>query len=299
MRALVTGAAGFVGRHLVAHLSAHGDEVIGADRAHAPDLTDHEGWVRFVASIKPQVVYHLAAQTSVAASWVDPVGTYRANAEGTLAVLGACRDAGVERVLVISSSDVYGHVADAELPLAETAPTRPVTPYAASKLGAEAVARQAWYGHGLAVVVARAFNHTGPGQDPRFVAPALAGRIAAAERSGEATIAVGDQSARREFTDVRDVVRAYRLLVAAGEPGEIYNVCSGRDVAICDLAALLLARACVPLATVTDPALVRPVEVPVLVGTAAKLHAATGWEPQISLAQTAAELLDEARSRTS
>ncbi len=296
MRTLVTGAAGFVGRHLVAHLEAQDDQVHAADRANAPELTDHPGWASYVANLRPEVVYHLAAQTSVAASWEDPLGTFRANAEGTLAVLSACRASGVRRVLVVSSSDVYGAVEAHEVPLRETSPTRPVTPYAASKLAAEAVARQAWLGHGLEVVIARAFNHTGPGQDTRFVAPALAARVVAAERTGIDEIAVGDLSARREFTDVRDVVLAYRLLIESGVTGEIYNVCSGRDTAIADLAAQMLARAARPLRLVTDPSLVRPVEVPVLVGSCDKLRATTGWAPTIALDQTIAELLAEARA---
>ncbi|MPY93252.1 MAG: NAD-dependent epimerase/dehydratase family protein [Acidimicrobiia bacterium] len=297
MRALVTGAAGFAGRHLVEHLRASGDEVEAVGHEDGPDLLDAEGWASLVARHRPEVLYHLAGQTSVAASWEDPRDTFRVNAEGTLVVLLAAASAQVGRVLVVSSSDVYGPVAEDQLPLREEAPLRPATPYGASKAAAEQLCVQAGVGFGLDVLRARAFNHTGPGQDARFVAAALATRVAEAERDGRERIVVGNLAARREFTDVRDVVRAYRLLVQHGAPGGLYNVCSGRDTSIADLAELLVSLSGRPLRLDVDPALVRPVEVPALRGDAARLEAATGWRPAIPFEDTLAALLAEARAR--
>jgi GDP-4-dehydro-6-deoxy-D-mannose reductase len=297
VKALVTGAAGFVGRYLVAYLERCADDVVATSQADAPDLLDADGWLGYLRAARPDVVYHLAGRTSVAESWADPVGTFRVNAEGTLHLLGACRAADVPRVLVVSSSDVYGPVPPEELPLDERAVLRPATPYAASKAAAEQVAVQAHLGYGLATIRARAFNHTGPGQDVRFVAPALAARVAQAEAEGRSSIPVGDLSARRELLDVRDVVRAYRLLMDLGAAGEVYNVCSGRDLPIGDLARLFLRHARVPLELRTDPALLRPVEVPALRGSPARLQGLTGWQPAIPLEDTVVALLDEARSR--
>jgi GDP-4-dehydro-6-deoxy-D-mannose reductase len=299
VKALVTGAAGFVGRYLVAHLERCGDEVVAATQANAPDLLDGDRWHGYLGAVRPDVVYHLAGRTSVAESWADPVRTFRVNAEGTLHLLGACRAAGVGRVLVVSSSDVYGPVSPEQLPLDERAALRPATPYAASKAAAEQVAVQAHLGYGLGTIRARAFNHTGPGQDARFVAPALAARVAEAEAEERSSIPVGDLTARRELLDVRDVVGAYRLLIERGQPGEVYNVCAGRDLPIAELAELFLRHARVPLELRTDPALLRPVEVPALRGSPARLQALTGWQPTIPLEDTVVALLDEARSRLS
>lgn len=297
MRVLVTGGAGFAATHLIRHLEACGDEVVATDRrSGGPDLLDGPAVSRLLAELRPEVVYHLAAQASVPTSWSDPVGTLRANAEGTLHVLLACRDAGVRRVLAVSSSDVYGQAAEADLPLRESAPLRPVTPYAASKAAAEQLAVQAWLGWGLEVVRVRPFNHIGPGQDDRFVAGALAARVAEAE-AGSGEVAVGNLSARRDFTDVRDVVRAYRSAVLEGVAGEVYHVCSGRAVAIAELAEIMVGLARRPIRLVTDPTLLRPVDVPLLVGDAGRLRAATGWTPDIALQQTLAELLDDLRAR--
>jgi GDP-4-dehydro-6-deoxy-D-mannose reductase len=297
VKALVTGAAGFVGGHLVAHLRDCGDEVVEVDRRSGPDLLDADAWPAYVAGHRPDAVYHLAGQTSVAASWQDPRGTLRTNAEGTLNVLRGCVDAKVPRVLVVSSADVYGKVTEADLPLHEGSPVRPVTPYAASKVAAEAIAGQAHRGYGSGVVVVRSFNHTGPGQDSRFVAPALAERVARNELTGDGVVPVGDLSARRDITDVRDVVRAYRLLVEGGRPGEVYQVCSGEDRPIAALAEALLARARRPMRLETDPALLRPVEVPALRGTFEKIEREVGWRPVIPLETTIEALLDEARAR--
>jgi GDP-4-dehydro-6-deoxy-D-mannose reductase len=297
VRALVTGAAGFVGRHLVAELTAAGDDVTETDRHTGLDILDAEGLGALFAEARPEVVYHLAGQADVGGSWSSPVETFRVNAEGTLNVLLAAAEQGVDRVLAVASADVYGVVTEEELPLTEASPLRPTSPYAASKLAADALALQAFLGHGLGVVRVRPFNHLGPGQSEQFVAPAIAARIARAERDGTDTIPVGNLSARRDLTDVRDVVRAYRLLIERGEAGEVYNVCSGVDVSIQTLADLLVGLARRPVRLVTDPDLLRPVDLPVLRGDATRLHAATGWKPEIPIEQTVADLLDDMRQR--
>jgi GDP-4-dehydro-6-deoxy-D-mannose reductase len=295
MKALVTGSAGFVGQHLCAHLTAHGDTVVGVDRADGPDLMDPEAVAATIAEVRPDVVYHLGGWSDVGASWAQPRATFEVNALGTLNLLQACEANGAPRVLAVSSADVYGRVQPAELPISEEAPFRPVTPYAASKIAADQLALQAWLGYGLEVLRVRAFNHLGPGQSTAFVAPALAQRIARNERDGTHVVPVGNLTPRRDITDVRDVVRAYRLLMAHGAPGEAYNVCTGRDLSIAELAQHLVALAAHPMRLEPDTALQRRVETPVLRGDNAKLRRATGWEPEIDLDQTLADVLDEHR----
>ncbi len=296
MRALVTGAAGFVGQHLVAHLESQGDEVVGIDRADGPDLLDPDGLAAFVAELAPDALYHLAGWSDVGGSWRQPRATFETNANGTLNLLLACRQRAV-RVLAISSADVYGRVALSELPIAEDAPLRPVTPYAVSKVASDFLCVQAHLGYALDVIRVRAFNHLGPGQTNRFVAPAIAERIAVNEFDGSEVVPVGNLTPRRDFTDVRDVVRAYRLLVTHGEPGEAYNVCTGVDLAISELADLLVAMARRPMRLQEDASLQRPVETPVLRGDPTKLHKTTGWTPEISIDRTLADLLAEWRGR--
>ena len=290
MRALITGGKGFVGQWLAAHLKDRGDEVAVIDIE--TDVADGGAVARVMADIVPEAVYHLAAMTHVGESWEHPGQVLRVNVLGTAEILAAARSIeGSPRVLVVSSAEVYGVVTPAQLPLDEDTPTQPASPYAASKLAAEAVAFQAWRGFGQSVIVVRPFNHIGPGQSPNFFVPALAKRIVDARRSGARSLPVGTLTTRRDFTDVRDVVAAYRLLVERGVPGEVYNVCSGRDVAISEVAAQLLELAGADLTLETDPALVRPVDVPVLRGSAERLRAATGWEPHIPLATTLADVL--------
>jgi len=299
MRAVITGGLGFVGRHLADHLRRAGDDVTVLDRHgdHPVDITDGPAMAATLKGAHPEAVYHLAGWADVGASWRDPVAVFKVNAEGTLHVLRACADAGVARVLAVASADVYGVVTEDELPLTEGSPLRPTSPYAASKLAADALAQQAFLGHGLGVIRVRPFNHLGPGQSEQFVAPAIAARIARAERDAAGTIPVGNLSARRDVTDVRDVVRAYRLLIERGKPGDVYNVCTGVDLAIQTLADLLVGLAERPIELVTDPSLLRPVDLPVLRGDASKLRGATGWEPAIPIEQTVADLLDDMRRR--
>ncbi|MFM7068730.1 MAG: GDP-mannose 4,6-dehydratase [Actinomycetes bacterium] len=298
MRALVTGARGFVGTHLMAHLEAAGDDAVGTDRSIDDlDILDAPALLELFRRVRPEVVYHLAGSADVGGSWDTPGATFRANAEGTLNVLWAARETGVQRVLAVGSADVYGTVTPDDLPLTESSPLRPVSPYAASKVAADAVALQAFLGHQQHVVRARPFNHLGPGQTDRFVAPAIASRVAANERSGDAAVRVGNLSPLRDFTDVRDVVRAYRLMAERGTAGEVYNVCSGTAVAVQELAERLLALAAHPMHLDPDPELQRPVDIPVLRGDATRLRDDTGWEPTIPLEVTLQDLLDDRRRR--
>lgn len=290
MRALITGGKGFVGQWLAAHLKDAGDEVVLVDEE--TDVSDGPALRKVMTEAAPEAIYHLAALTHVGESWENPSQVLKVNVLGTAEVLAAGRAlAHQPTVLVVSSAEVYGVVTPEQLPLRENTPTAPATPYAASKLAAEAVALQAWRGYGQPVIVVRPFNHIGPGQSPNFAVPALAKRIVEARRSGAQTLRVGTMTTRRDFTDVRDVVVAYRLLIERGQPGTIYNICSGRDVAISEVADALLALADAELELVTDPELVRPVDVPVLRGDAGLLRDATGWSPTIPLATTLADVL--------
>jgi GDP-4-dehydro-6-deoxy-D-mannose reductase len=298
VRALVTGAGGFVGVHLVRHLGQQGDDVVELERrVDGIDIADADALTEAVVAAKPEAVYHLAGAADVGGSWTAPRETFLANALGTLNVLEASRQAGAERVLAVTSADVYGRVTSDELPLGEDRPLRPVSPYAASKVAADALAQQAWLGHRLPVIRVRAFNHLGPGQSDRFVAPSLAARIARNERDGGDEVPIGNMTPRRDVTDVRDVVRAYRLLMEAGEPGAVYNVCRGSAVSVQQIAEALLGMATRPMRLVSDPALQRPVDIPVLVGDNTALRATTGWEPTIPLDKTLSDVLADWRAR--
>jgi GDP-4-dehydro-6-deoxy-D-mannose reductase len=291
VRSLITGGRGFVGTWLADHLRSLGDTVVVIDQE--VDVTDPQALLDALSDAAPQAIYHLAALTHVGQSWDQPLRVLEVNVLGTGAVLAAARQCGSDpTVLVTSSAEVYGAVTDPSLlPLTEDSPTAPLTPYAASKLAAEALCTQAVLGHGQRVITVRPFNHIGPGQSPNFAVAALAKRILDADASGASTIPVGNLSARRDFTDVRDVVRAYRLLVESGTAGVVYNVCSGRDVAIGEIADRLLDLAGTSLEFETDPDLVRPVEVPVLRGDPGRLSAATGWVPERPLEQTLGDVL--------
>jgi GDP-4-dehydro-6-deoxy-D-mannose reductase len=297
MRAFVTGGHGFVGTWLVEHLQSEGDTVVAPE--HTLDVTDGPAIAAAIGAARPDAIYHLAAMASVVESWQEPVRAFEVNALGTLHVLEAARQCDpAPRVLLVCSAEVYGRVQPDELPLNEDAPMRPVTPYAASKVAAEFLGVQAYLGHGLPTIRARAFNHVGPAQSASFVVSDLARRIVSAERSGGGVLRVGNLVPRRDFTDVRDVVRAYRMLIEGGEAGEAYNVCSGRDVAVEELARRMLELAGMDLVLETDPALMRPVDVPVLRGDPSRIKAAVGWEPRIPLDDTLRAVLEHARRTT-
>jgi len=297
VRALITGAAGFVGGHLAAHLREAGDEVTGLDRSGPDpvDVTDPDAVLDAVRRAAPDVVYHLAAVSHVARAARDP-SLDAVNVGGTRSVVDACRRVGVSRVVVVGSAEEYGAVPPDRVPIREDTPLAPLTAYGRSKAQAEAVALAAHTEHGVPVVAVRAFNHTGPGQSPTFLVPGLAARIVAAERGSDTDIVVGNLAPVRDWSDVRDVVAAYHLLARDGRPGEVYNVCSGRGRSVREIAEHLVAAARRPLALRVDAALVRPVDIPVLVGDPARLVAATGWAPAHDFDATLGELLAAARA---
>jgi len=295
MRALITGGKGFVGQWLAAHLAEEGDDVAVIDLE--TDVADGAAVRRVMGDVRPDAVFHLAAMTHVGESWENPSQVLRVNVLGTAEILAAARGVRPDaRVLVVSSAEVYGIVTPDQLPLGEETAAVPASPYAASKLAAEAVALQAWRGYDQSVIVVRPFNHIGPGQSPNFFVPAMARRIVEARRTGIPALPVGTLTTRRDFTDVRDVVVAYRLLIEKGVSGEVYNVCTGVDVSMSEVAAQLMALASAELTLETDPDLVRPVDVPVLRGDGTRLREATGWVPRIPLATTLADVLASAEA---
>jgi len=291
MRVLVTGATGFVGRHLLPALREAGHEPIAlggpqdAPPAVALDLQDAEAVRAAVAAAAPDGIVHLAGQAFVPQSVADPLGTLAVNATGTAHLLEAARacDKPV-RVLVVSSAEVYGIQRPERMPLDETAQVRPGNAYAASKMAAETYAL-AWHrSYGLDTLVARPFNHIGPGQDVRFVVASFARQLAEIAAGAPPLMRVGNLEAQRDFLDVRDVVAAYVLLLANGRPGEVYNISSGRAVAIREVLRQLITIARVPVEIRDDPERMRASDLPILSGDATKLRVETGWEPQYSLA---------------
>ena len=296
MRALVTGASGFAGGHLVEALKHKGAEILAcggphdANSGYRPiDLSDAQSLRDALDSFRPTVVFHLAAQTFVPESLRSPAETYEVNVMGTVRLAEAVRTyAGGPRprMLFTSSAEVYGRREAGEFPLRETLDLRPATPYGASKAAAETVLLAHARGFDLDVVVARAFNHIGPGQNERFVVASLAAQLARVA-SGEAPhLLVGNLSAARDFLDVRDVVAAYVALAADGERGEVYNVCSGKAVTIRDVLRELITIARVPVEVREDPLRFRSAEIPLYVGDPQKLRDRTGWQPGIPLVRS-------------
>jgi GDP-4-dehydro-6-deoxy-D-mannose reductase len=251
-----------------------------------------------VQGAAPSAVVHLAAVSSVAESWQDSAETWHVNTVGTVNLVDALLAAAPEaRLLLVSTGEVYGRAE--ELPTSESAPVAPRSPYAASKAAAEIACEPAARASGLDVVIARAFQHEGPGRDDRFAVGSWTKQIAELERAGGGTLLVGDLTAKRDITDVRDVCRAYRALLDPGVAAGTYNVASGRAVLMDEVVRLLVGLARSPIQVEEDEARLRPAEIPVLAGDATRLREATGWVPAIPLQQTLSDALDYARSAVS
>lgn len=316
MKALITGIAGFAGSHLAEYLLTHTDlEVHGtvvpghstANIAHLREhLTLHETDVReydqvlsTLRQVRPDYVFHLAAQAAPALSLLKPAETITTNILGQLHVLAALVHLGLTpRVLVIGSADEYGLVRPEELPITEDNPLRPVNPYSVSKIAQDYLGYQYFLSHGLPIVRLRPFNHIGPRQAPGFVVADFAQQIAAAEAGkGPSILRVGNLDAKRDFTDVRDIVRAYYLAITKGEPGQVYNVGSGIAHTIRDILQRLLSMSFLSFTIEQDPIRFRPSDVPVLVCDYTKFRTCTGWQPEIPLERTLADTLDYWRRR--
>ena len=317
MRILITGITGFVGSHLAEYALAHGVEVAGALRwrsntQHIDHLRDRLTLIRsdlrdlfsvrtLLDAAAPDYIVHLAAQSFVAASWETPSETLATNAVSQMNLLEAMRQLGSKaRFLVIGSSEEYGQVYPDELPIRETNPLRPLSPYAVSKVTQDLMGYQYFKSYGMHIVRARAFNHTGPRRGDAFATSNFAKQVAEIEAGvREPVIHVGDLKPTRDFSDVRDIVHGYWLLLERGDPGDVYNLCSGEDWSIERMLNFLLAQSRVSGIDVRqDPSRLRPSDVPVLRGSAEKIEKAVGWRPLIPLERTLTDLLDYWRAWT-
>ena len=296
MRVLITGGTGFAGRHLTALCREHGAQVVSVGSGDG-DLTDAAAADALVRDARPERLFHLAAAASVAESWEQPRETIEANFGSTFNVLDAVRrHAPDARVLVVGSGEAYGPVPLERQPVREDEPFRPQNPYAVSKAACDELAGFFADAYGLHVVRTRGFNQAGPGQSDRYVVAAFARQIAEAEAAGRAAVEVltGDLRPRRDFSDVRDVVRAYLALLEHAPPGA-YNVCSAEAVSIADILAGLARHTPVQVKQRTDPGRLRPVELMEIRGSHDALTHATGWRPKIELDRTLADTLEALR----
>ena len=299
VRLMVTGHDGFVGQAMQAFLAAHEWQAHGRLLSWCPpqpgfEIRDEASIRRSLEHARPDWVLHLAAQSHVPTAWADPAGTLQVNAGGTatlLKVLADMKFAG--RVLFVSSADIYGAVPDAQLPITEDREPAPRNPYASSKVAAEVICRQWGRTHGLDIVIARPFNHTGPGQRADFALPAFAREVAGIAAGRQAPkVLTGDLQVTRDFLDVRDVAAAYLALLAKGQGGHTYNVCAGREVLLHDALMQLLQLAGVQAEVTTDPSRLRPAEQRRVCGSHGKITASTGWQPTIALQDTLSDLLE-------
>jgi GDP-4-dehydro-6-deoxy-D-mannose reductase len=311
MRVLITGITGFAGSHLADFLlTQDGVEVSGIKRWRSRteniehllgrvdllecDIMDASAVRSTIASVKPDKIFHLAAQTFVPPSWTAPSVTITTNIVGTLNIFEGVRQAGIDPwILAACSSDEYGKVEPDEIPIKETNPLRPLSPYSVSKIGQDMLSYQYFRSYGLKIIRTRAFNHTGPRQVDVFVCSDFAKQIADIEKGlKKPVMRVGNLESRRDFLDVRDVVRGYWTLLEKGTPGEAYNLCSGRAITIQEILDILLSLSKVKIDVQQDPMRMRPSDVPLILGDGSKILREVGWEAEIDLEQTLQDTLD-------
>lgn len=312
-RIMITGFSGFVGRHFLEFLYGEGlsYEVLGADikepdldfSRYAPtlgvrfeklDMLDRDALQQVVREFRPDYVLHLAAFSSVAYSWKYPSACFDNNTKIFLNLTDALRAGQLDcRVLSVGSSEEYGDVAEDELPLTEGRPLNPVSPYAVARVAQEMMSKVLVNGFGMKIILTRSFNHIGPYQDERFVVPGFIRRILNLAESGasEGEIETGNTEIVRDFLDVRDVVRAYYLLLTKGTPGEVYNICSGKGIRLCEVIEEIACIVGVRVKGKVNPAFVRPGDNQVVVGTAAKIEMELGWKPRIPLKETLKDMV--------
>ena len=313
MRILITGVAGFVGRHLFNTLCKqypdaliHGTSIeqspqMGSDRLHyhVVDLKNASAITELIAEVQPDRIYHLAAQSSPRKSFQIPWETLENNIKSQLNIIQACIALKIQpRILVISSAEIYGPVQPDQLPINENAPLRPTNPYGVSKVAQDMLGLQYYLSHKLPILRVRPFNHVGPGQNEGFVATDFAVQVARIELGLQNNvIEVGNLAAERDFTDVRDVVQAYTLIVEKGTPGEVYNVASGAPYSIQYLLDVLLKYSTVAIQVHVSPERMLPVDVPIVRGDYSRLHKLTGWQPTIPFETTLLDVLNDWRNR--
>jgi GDP-4-dehydro-6-deoxy-D-mannose reductase len=310
-RVLITGVTGFAGSHLVDYLLERGDcEIFGIQRWRSRteniehfrdritllecDLRDAFSTRDTLGQVRPEYIFHLAAQSFVPTSWTAPTESLATNVLGQLNLFEAVRKLGLGcRIQIACSSEEYGLVLPDEVPIRETNPLRPLSPYAVSKVAQDMLAYQYWMSWKVDSVRTRGFNHEGPRRGPVFVASDFAKQIADIEKGRKAPVlSVGNLDAQRDFTDVRDMVRAYWLALEKCEAGEVYNIASGRAWSIRAVLDLLLGMTKSKIEVRQDPARLRPSDVQILLGDASKFRAATGWQPTIPFEQTLRDMLD-------
>jgi GDP-4-dehydro-6-deoxy-D-mannose reductase len=314
-KSLITGIAGFVGSHLAELLLAQGHEVYGLSRPRSKmdhiegiknklhledaDLLDSHSLYTTINKIKPDYIFHLAAQSFVPTSWGSPAVTLEVNIVGSANLFEAVRQVGIDPVIQIAcSSEEYGMVHSDEVPIKETNPLRPLSPYAVSKLAMDFLGYQYFESYKTKIVRTRGFNHTGPRRGDTFAESTFAKQIALIEKNKqEPVIYVGNLEAERDYTDVRDMVRAYILAVEKCDPGDVYNIATGKAIKIADVLNMMLSMSKVKVEIKQDPARMRPSDVPILIGDASKFMAKTGWKPEIPFTKTAEDLLNYWRER--
>lgn len=313
MKALIIGASGFVGPYLVEEIkrslfceiitatSKKKDRLdIGEDKTVQLNILDKEQIAEILSSEKPDYIFHLAAQSSVALSWKDPRSTVDVNIIGAINLINAIQQSGfTPRVLIVGSSEEYGKVRKNDIPIRETTALSPGNVYAVTKACQNMMATIYSRAYGLQLIMTRSFNHIGPGQSPQFVVADFCSQAIKIEKGlQEPVIQVGNLSAKRDFTDVRDVVKAYCRLIQYGKPGETYNIGSGHAVAVQDILNIILEQTNAEIKVEADPAKLRPVDVPIIEADISKIYKDTGWQPVISLTQTITDTMQYWRNHT-
>lgn len=314
-RALITGITGFVGSHLAEFLLDKGYDVCGTSRWRSDmqniehikdkiglveaDLNDPHSLIAALNKVRPDEIYHLAAQSFVPTSWAAPADTMMTNAVGTIHLYEAVKQAKINPTIQVAcSSEEYGLVLPNEIPIKETNPLRPLSPYGVSKVAEDMISYQYTQSYGMKIIITRGFNHTGPRRGEVFVTSNFAKQIVEIEKGKkEPVIEVGNLESKRDFTDVRDMVRGYWLAVQKGKPGERYNLCSGKAISMQELLDMLLSLSNVKITVKQDQLRMRPSDVPILQGDNSKAKLELGWRPEIPFEKTLKDLMDYWREK--